>query len=499
MGALTRWLLPRQEFRGINSAEILRALRSEASDINTPTSAMKIAAVYACVRVIATAIATLPLVVMRRQGDRRDPAEDHPLYEILAYQPNPEMTSVQFRMALSIHLVLHGNAFAQIVRNGAGRVLELWPLRPDRVRLERSPTGALLYRYALPTGGEEYLPQAEVLHVAHMPFDGLIGLSPITIARSVFDTKQRMEEYAAAFWQNGAAPGVVLRYPGTLSAERRTALREAWEERHRGAGAAGRTAVLDGGAEISTLTLAQADAQFLESQKFTRQEIAALFGVPAHMINDLDRATFSNIEEQAQEFIDNTLLPYLNGWEQAIRRDLLTEQERRAGYYPHFRTQALLRAKHADRAQFYNALQMAGALSPNDIRRLEDMNPIAAGDLYLVQRNMISVQAAVAGETMDSKDAPRAADVASAWLADMRQRLENRIANDVRQAGAKALRVGGEPGLAEWRATMSAEWRSAAERMLVQLRRVAPGASADIDAWIDTAYQSAAEGLSNGN
>ncbi len=397
MSIIARLFSGKQQQRGVDFGDLLRALRNKTPgsiEPTTPASAMQIAAVYACVRVIATNIASLPLVLMRRDGDRRDVAENHPLHDLLRWSPNPEMTSIQFRMALGVHLALYGNAYAQIIYSNSGQVRELWPLRPDRIVMERAADGALLYRYSRPDGGVDMLPRQEIMHIAHMSYDGQIGLSPISLARRAFDLKARMEEYGASFWQNDASPGIVLRYPGTLNAERIGALRKSWEDRHRGPGAAGRTAVLDGGVEITTLSIPQTDAQFLESQKFTRQEIAALFGVPAHMINDLDRATFSNIEEQAQEFVDYTLMPYIEGWQQAIRRDLLTPAERAAGYYAHFRTQALLRGKHTDRAQYYTAMQQVGAMSPNDIRQLEDMNPVDGGDIYLVPLNMTNVQTA---------------------------------------------------------------------------------------------------------
>lgn len=392
---------------------LLRALRGGGAsdgDTTTPTSAMQIAAVYACVRVIATNIAALPLVLMQHEGGSRSPATSHPLYNLLHWLPNPEMTSIQFRMALGVHLALYGNAYAQIVHDRGGRVRELWPLRPDRITPDRGADGLLRYRYNHPASGDQLLAKSEVMHITHLSFDGQSGYSPIALARRTFDTKARMETYSAAFWQNDASPGVVLRHPARLTDKGYDRLRANWDGRHRGPGQAGKTAILEEGMDISTLSIPQTDAQFLESQKFTRQEIAALFGVPAHMINDLDRATFSNIEEMAQEFVDYTLMPYIEGWQQAIHRDLLTEPER-TRYYAHFRTQALLRGAHASRAQFYQSMQQIGAMSPNDIRGLEDLNPIADGDLYLVPLNMAPVAAVAAtcsqAAATESSDPPQ--------------------------------------------------------------------------------------------
>jgi HK97 family phage portal protein len=520
MGTLTRIFAPnstaRRSLDSANPGAFLRALRGATdADITTPTSAMQIAAVYACVRVIATNIAALPLVLMMHDGQQRTPATDHPLYSLLHWLPNPEMTSIQFRLALGVHLALYGNAYAQIVRDRGGRVRELWPLRPDRINTERAENGALVYRY-----NEHLLSKTEIFHITHLSFDGQTGYSPITLARRTLDTKARMEQYSANFWQNDAAPGVILRHPGTLTDQKFERIRSQWDDRHRGPSQAGRTAILEQGMDITTLSIPQTDAQFLESQKFSRQEIAALFGVPAHMINDLDRATFSNIEEMAQEFIDYTLMPYLEGFRQAIHRDLLTQPERDAGYYAHFRTQALLRGKHTDRAAYYQSMQQVGALSPNDIRQLEDMNPIAAGDIYLVPLNMTSVQDA--GETEESPNParqegdpadpthPDSETTRSNWLhlllADVERRLRSRIANDVRQAGAKALRTGGRTALSDWGESQIHDWRQAGESMLkpladdAELRNLVSSAATiyaavNVGTWVSAAYQEAVQEL----
>lgn len=389
MGTLTRLFLPQHTRTADENtfAALIRLLRGRITPAPiTPTTAMQIAAVFACVRVIAVNVATLPLILMERNGDQRTPATQHPLYNLLRYAPNPEMTSIQFRMALTGHLVTYGNAYIQIVYDRAGRRRELWPLRPDRIAIERTPDGRRRYRYHHPETGLHLLENYEVMHIAGFGFDGEKGYSPIALARTTFETKQRMETYAAAFWENDAAPGVILRHPGRLSDKGYQRLLQNWENRHRGPTNAGKTAILEEGMDITTLSLPQSDAQFLESQKFTRQEIAALFGVPSHMINDLDRATFSNIEEQAQEFLDYTLMPYIEMWNQAIYRDLLTPEERER-YYPLHRTQALLRGNHASRAQFYQRGLQWGWFSINEVRQLEDLNPIPQGDAHYFPLN----------------------------------------------------------------------------------------------------------------
>lgn len=240
--------------------------------------------------------------------------------------------------------------------------------------------------------------------------------------------------------------------------------------------------------DISVIGMPQSDAQFLESQKFSRTEIASIFRVPPHMIGDLERATFSNIEEQAQEFVDYTLLPWVELWKQAIARDLLDANERKR-YYAHFRTQALLRGKHIDRAQFYSSLQQIGAMSPNDIRELEDMNPIDGGDVYMVPLNLASVQ------DVGENAPPDEQQLARAWLEDVRARLAARIANDVRQSGNKALRSGGQASLVAWGESMREQWQRAGLTMAERLSALSPNLVIDVAAWTDEAYRAAVEAL----
>lgn len=484
MGILSSWL--RAERRELDESSgwalITQALRSGRSAPVTPTSALQIAAVFSCVRVLAESFGQLPLELMERDGRTRAPATSHPLYWILHLSPNPEMTSAELRMTMMSHLATWGNAYAQIVYDRAGRRRELWPLRPDRIRPLRQPDGRLIYEYTGADGQLIVLDRTEILHVRGVSFDGIIGYSPIGLARRAFELKQQMEEFATAFWANDARPGVVLKHPKTLGPTAQENLRRSWEERHQGPNRTNRPAILEEGMDISVIGMPQSDAQFLESQKFSRTEIASIFRVPPHMIGDLERATFSNIEEQAQEFVDYTLLPWVELWKQAIARDLLDANERKR-YYAHFRTQALLRGKHIDRAQFYSSLQQIGAMSPNDIRELEDMNPIDGGDVYMVPLNLASVQ------DVGENAPPDEQQLARAWLEDVRQRLENRIANDVRQAGAKALRRGGQAALSEWCETMIPEWRQAGEAMLAPLRNVQPEAELNVGEWVMSAYQ----------
>ncbi len=363
----------------------------------SPNQAERMAMVFACVRVLSESVAMLPLVLYEQlPNGGRQRALSHPIYPLLKDLPNPEMTSVELRMAMMRHLALYGNAYAQKIRSGGGKLLELWPLRPDQMEIKRAPDGALVYEYTLEDGKKQFFRQDDVMHVRGMSSDGVTGLSPIETARREFLASDARSEYAAAFYENGARPGGVLKHPGRLSDTAYGRIRAAWENRHQGPGNANRIAILEEGMDFSDVAIPQSDQQFIEQEKLSASRIAAIFRVPAHMVNDLERATFSNIEEMGQEFVDYTLSPWFVVWEQAISRDLLKPNERSRFYAKHV-AQALLRGNAASRSQFYaNGLQW-GYFSINDVRALEDLNPVADGDTYFVPMNMVPLEVAVGG------------------------------------------------------------------------------------------------------
>jgi HK97 family phage portal protein len=374
----------------------LRWLGADAGQV-TPGNALQLATVFACVRVIAESIATLPLELRAREGRGTRSAPEHPLYSLLHDLPNPEMTSMDLRMTLQGHAASWGNGYAQKIPDRAGRWIELWPLAPNRMDVPvRAPSGELLYPYTDASGEKRTFRQDEILHIRGLSFDGLVGYSPIGQARRTFDRKLKMEKFENAFYDNGAQPGAVLKHPGQLSDKAYTRLLESWEARHKGAENANKAALLEEGVDIAIMGVPQSDAQFLESQKFTRSEIAGLFRVPSHMINDLERATFSNIEHLSLEFVIDTLMPWLVAWEQAIARDLLTPDERKR-YYAKHKLQARLRGDNASRSQFYSTGLQWGWFSINDVRELEDLNPIPDGDTYFVPMNMLPIDQAAKG------------------------------------------------------------------------------------------------------
>jgi len=368
----------------------------------TERSAMQMTAVYSCVRILAEAIAGLPLHLYRyTDTGGKEKAIDHPLYLLLHDEPNPEMSSFVFRETLMTHLLLWGNAYAQIIRNGKGEVVALYPLMPNKMSVDRDEKGHLYYSYSrsqdeAPTmkGSTVILRPEDVLHVPGLGFDGLVGYSPIAMAKNAIGLAIATEEYGAKWFANGAAPSGVLEHPGTIKDPSR--VREAWQSQFGGSSNSGKIAVLEEGMKYTPITISPEQAQFLETRKFQINEIARIFRVPPHMVGDLEKSSFSNIEQQSLEFVKYTLDPWVVRWEQSIMRRLLSPEEKRT-YYVKFNLEGLLRGDYQSRMNGYAIGRQNGWMSANDIRELENLDRIPAeegGDLYLINGNMLPLQRA---------------------------------------------------------------------------------------------------------
>ena len=369
---------------------------ASGKNVNERT-AMTVTAVYACVRILAEAIAGLPLHVYRYRPDGgKERVPGHALFRLLHDAPNPEMTSFVFRETLMAHLLLHGNAYAQIIRDGRGQVLSLYPLLPSRMRVDRDKkTGRIVYTYTKEDGPDIPLSWDEVLHIPGLGFDGLIGYSPIAMAKNAVGLALAIEEYGAAFFANGANPGGVLEHPGVVKNPEQ--LRESWHGQYGGSGKAHKIAVLEEGLKFHAIGIAPEAAQFLQTRKFQINEIARIFRIPPHLIGDLEKATFSNIEHQSLEFVKYSIGPWVVRWEQALMQTLLLPGEKRE-YFIKFNLDGLLRGDTKSRNESYATGRQNGWLSANDIRELEDMNRLPddrEGDAYLVNGNMISISTAL--------------------------------------------------------------------------------------------------------
>lgn len=367
--------------------------------VNERTS-MQMTAVYSCVRILSEAVAGLPLHLYEyTESGSKEKAAEHPLYFLLHDEPNPEMTSFVFRETLMTHLLLWGNAYAQIIRNGKGEVLALYPLMPDRMGVDRDEKGRLYYEYTVnsddaPTmkGSTVRLQPTDVLHIPGLGFDGLVGYSPIAMAKNAIGMAIACEEYGAKFFANGAQPSGVLEHPGTIKDPSR--VRESWTQTFGGSQNANKVAVLEEGMKYTPISISPEQAQFLETRKFQINEIARIFRVPPHMVGDLEKSSFSNIEQQSLEFVKYTLDPWVSRWEQSMVRSLLTAEEKKR-YFIKFNVDGLLRGDYQSRMNGYATARQNGWMSANDIRELENMDRIPeelGGNLYLINGNMTKLE-----------------------------------------------------------------------------------------------------------
>ena len=361
-------------------------------------SAMQMTAVYACVRILSESIASLPVHLYQNQDEgSKTRAVKHPLYRILHDEPNPEMTSFVFRETLMTHLLLWGNAYAQIIRNGKGEVIGLYPLMPNRMTVDRDAFGKICYRYQMQdsdahTGksGNVTLKPSDVLHIPGLGFDGLVGYSPIAMAKNAIGLSIATEEYGARFFANGATPGGILEFPGTV--KNPESIRESWNKGFSGNNAH-KVAILEEGMKYTPISISPEQAQFLETRKFQIDEIARIFRVPPHMVGDLEKSSFSNIEQQSLEFVKYTLEPWIIRWEQSLNRALLTEKEK-PDYFVKFNVDGLLRGDYQSRMNGYAIGIQNGFMSPNDVRTLECLDLIPdelGGNKYMCNGNMIDI------------------------------------------------------------------------------------------------------------
>lgn len=376
-------------------------------------SAMQITGVYACVRVLAESIAGLPLHLFREdESGNTHKATEHPLFFLLHDEPNTEMTSFNFKETLMSHLLIWGNCYCQIIRNGKGEVLALYPLMPDRMKVDRDEKGQLYYEYTLrdadplrnTKSSTVTLKPVDVLHIPGLGFDGLVGYSPIAMAKNAIGISIAAEEYGSKFFANGATPSGILEHPGIIKDPNK--VRDAWNSAFGGSNNSGKVAVLEEGMKYSPISIPPEQAQFLETRKFQLNEIARIFRVPPHMIGDLEKSTFSNIEQQSLEFVKYTLEPWLIRWEQALNRSLLSADEKKK-YFFKFNVDGLLRGDYQSRMNGYATARQNGWMSSNDIRRLEGLDlipPEEGGDLYLINGSMTKLKDAGAFANIDKEE-----------------------------------------------------------------------------------------------
>lgn len=356
--------------------------------IVTPESALRMAAVFACVRIISETVASLPLIVYERleRGKRR--AQDYYLYELLHDRPNSRMTAFEYREAIQSHLVLWGNAYSRIVYDSQGRIEEIWPLLPGGMLQTQIRNGVRYYQYQDPKGTITWYSEAEIWHLHGLGNDGERGYSVISLFRKAVGLGLSAEEFGKKFFDNDARPGIVVEHPMKLSDTAYKHIEESWNEEHQGASKSHKMKILEEGMKLHEVGIPPEDAQFLQTRKFQVIEICRIFRVQPHKVFDLDRATFSNIEQQSIDFVVDSIRPWLVRWEQSISQNLMLPDERKRYYAEHL-VDGMLRGDIQSRYGAYAIGRQNGWLSANDIRELENMNPIDNGDVYLIPLNMV--------------------------------------------------------------------------------------------------------------
>jgi HK97 family phage portal protein len=365
---------------------------SASGIVVNPQTALQAGAVYSCVQVLAQSVAMLPLNLYKKDSaGNKVLANTHPIYSLLHDQPNDFQTSVEFWEMMIAGLCLRGNAYAYINRSKTGRVIEMLPLHPDMVRVEMGNGFKLQYQVTMPDGTFQYFGPGDLLHIRGLTLNGWLGISPIAYARESIGLALATEKFGGQLFRNGAKMGGVLQHPGHLGEESYKRLKASFDESLSGDNAH-KTAILEEGMTFEKITMTADDSQFLETRKYQRSEIAAIFRVPPHMIGDLERATFSNIEQQSLEFVNFTLMPWLTRIEKAIKRDLLTPQER-GQYTAKFNVANLLRGDASARSMYYHNGILDGWMTRNEARQAESevgiiLNPLEGLDVPLMPLNM---------------------------------------------------------------------------------------------------------------
>lgn len=356
----------------------------------TEDKAMGYTPFWAAVRVISGAIATLPLLWYRKTADGKERAEDHPVYRLLHDQPNPFMTAMTFIETRQAHALVYGNGYAEIERDGAGRPVALWPLLPDKTT-KKITTGKVKFPYyevTLSDGSTVQLPDYNVLHIPGLGFDGFTGYPVAQYHKEAIGLGMATKKFGAAFFGNNAVPGGVLEMPGEITAEQAKLIQKQWDELHKGLEQSHRIAILEAGTTYKQMGVNPNDAQCLETQKFSVDDVARIFCIPPHKIASLERATFSNIEQQSLDFLTQTLVYWMRKWESEVNNKLTLESEK-GRYLAEFLPEVFLRGDTTSRYAAYATARQWGWLSINDIRRLENLNSIGPdGDIYLEPLNM---------------------------------------------------------------------------------------------------------------
>lgn len=416
--------------------------RSATGQRVSADTAMRLSAVWACVRILAETLASMPFVMYRYKANgAKEVIQDHPLVRLFTKSPCDTLTAFEWRELLQTHLVLRGNAYCQIIANTRGEITQLIPIHPDRVKIEMLSGTNYRYRILQASGTDLVLTRGEVWHLRGISMDGIFGLNVIELARDSVGLGLSAQEYGARFFQNNARPGGVIEFNGSFKTQdARTAFINSWQSAQSGMNQ-GKTAVLEHDMKYKEIGINNADAQFIEARKFQVTEIARMFRVPPHMIADLDRATFSNIEHQSLEFVLHTMTPWAERWEASIESNLLLEGEE--AIEVEFDFTSLLRGDHAARGAYYNTGINTGWLTRNEARLMEGYDPLPGLDTPLQPLNMIPAGSTIS-EPKDSQSPSKLPPPDQARLATLAAAAAERVARKEREMVQAAHADGGD-------------------------------------------------------
>lgn len=352
------------------------------------SSALTYTPFWAAVRVISGAVASLPLITYKRVAAGKERAPRDIPYTLLHDRANPFMSAMKLRETLQNHALTYGNGYANIERDGGGRPIALWPLLPNRTARKIDNGGLPYYEVYVPGDAIRVLPDDDVLHIYGLGFDGLSGYNVVRHHKEAIGLGMATKQYGAALFGNGAIPGGTLEHPEKLSDEAAKRLKVSWEAAHQGLDQSHRVAILEEGMKWNQTGISPEDAQCLETQKFSVDDIARIFNIPPHKLASMDRATFSNIEQQSMDFLTQTLYYWLRTWETECNSKLISPSKQGVLFVEHL-VDGFLRGDLASRYAAYNVGRNGGWLNVNDIRGLENMNSIGPeGDIYLEPLNM---------------------------------------------------------------------------------------------------------------
>jgi len=366
---------------------------SASGESVTEDTALKLSVVFSCVKILSETMGTIPLKVFKKTDTGKEPFFNHPLYKILYLQPNPEITSYHWKAMKMSNILLHGNHYCEIQRNRGGRIIALWPLPPNRVKMFRAEDKKIYYRVSINGAEDIDMPANKILHLKGLTLNGLEGLSVLSAAREAIGLGLAGQNSASVFFKNGSQLTGVLEHPGGkglgLSNPAAKRIRKSWEETHTGIPQQHRIALLEEGMKFRAISISPQDSQLLESRKFSVVDVSRFFRVPLHKINNLEKATNNNIEHQSLEFVMDSISPYTVNFEQEYQIKIFLPSEF-GSIYPKYILKGLLRGDIKTRYEGYNKAKNSGWMSADEIRELEDMNnlPDGLGKKYHIPMNM---------------------------------------------------------------------------------------------------------------